>query len=56
MVDQVYINEGTSVSLKQKDAWERKGWKGSNREHMQSAKMSEGQTLRLCGCRGFEEE
>lgn len=35
MVEQVFINEGTSVSLKQKDAWERAGWKGSKEEHMQ---------------------
>lgn len=34
VVDQVFINEGTSVSLKQKDAWEREGWRGSKEEHM----------------------
>lgn len=46
MVEQVFINEGTSVSLKQKDAWEREGWKRSKEEHMLRARMRQDQTCR----------
>lgn len=44
VVDQVFINEGTSVSLKQKDAWrERERDGGGLKTHMLRASTREGQ-------------
>lgn len=42
VVDQVFINEGTSVSLKPKDALEREERRGSKEAHARSKKDEEG--------------
>lgn len=51
VVDVLFINEGTSVSLKQKDACKPEGWRGSKEEDMQGTRMREGQTWRDGGGR-----